>query len=128
MASCCDQNKEHKASSNPKQENSKTAPDVSRFSLISPIASALLHSSCCWLPALLDFFSIGSASASQFQSLRPVFFWVTLLILAESIRRNGFDRRTFYRVAISGLFLALPRLSSYAKQAANPGTPQRICH
>lgn len=77
---------------------------------------------------LLDFFSIGSASASQFQSLRPFFFWVTLLILAESIRRNGLDRRTFYRIAISGFFLALPRLSNFAKQAANPATPHHSCH
>ncbi|ODH27262.1 hypothetical protein ACO22_04259, partial [Paracoccidioides brasiliensis] len=60
---------------------------------------------------LLDFFSFGSASASQFQTLRPFFFWATLLILAESIRRNGLDRRAFFRITISGFFLALPQVS-----------------
>ncbi|PGH33749.1 hypothetical protein GX50_03406 [[Emmonsia] crescens] len=124
MASCCDSNNERKTSSDSKTD-SKTARDPnstgsSRFSLISPIASALLHSSCCWLPTLLDFFSIGSASASQFQSLRPFFFWVTLLILAESIRRNGLDRRTFYRIAISGFFLAVNPLSNANRQCHNP--------
>ncbi|PGH18801.1 hypothetical protein AJ79_00214 [Helicocarpus griseus UAMH5409] len=109
MASCCDSDDKRKASS-----DSKPVPNPSGSSrlssIITPVASALLHSSCCWLPALLDFFTIGSASASQFQSLRPFFFWATILILVESVRRNGFDRRAFFRIAISGFFLALPQL------------------
>ncbi|KLJ06302.1 hypothetical protein EMPG_10286 [Blastomyces silverae] len=107
MASCCDPNSERKASSDSKTASNPSPTGSSLFSFVSPVASALLHSSCCWLPTLLDAFSIGSASASQFQSLRPFFFWVTLLILAESVRRNGLNRRTFYRIAISGFFLAI---------------------
>lgn len=159
MASCCDSNNEHKASADSKTSPKSHLTGSSRFSLISPVASALLHSSCCWLPVsypcfifsilldqpysfcidanttsfeiiktLLDFFSLGSASASQLQSLRPVFFWITLLILTESIRRNGLDRRTLYRIAISGFLLALPRLSNFAKQHKSPGTPHHSCH
>ncbi|EEH37708.2 hypothetical protein PAAG_08126 [Paracoccidioides lutzii Pb01] len=120
MATCCDQAEEdHKV-----LPNSKTILNSSRFSLISPVVSALLHSSCCWLPTLLDFFSFGSASASQFQTLRPFFFWATLLILAESVRRNGLDRRAFFRITISGFFLALPQLSQFTKRAANQGANQ----
>ncbi|OAT10133.1 hypothetical protein BDBG_17306 [Blastomyces gilchristii SLH14081] len=128
MASCCDPNNERKASSDSKTASNPSLTSSSLFSFVSPVASALLHSTCCWLPTLLDAFSIGSASASQFQSLRPFFFWVTLLILAEGIRRNGLDRRTFYRIAISGLFLALPRLSNLAKQVANPEATHHRCH
>ncbi|OJD28176.1 hypothetical protein ACJ73_00413 [Blastomyces percursus] len=118
MASCCDPNNERKGSSDSETASNPSPSGSSPFSFVSPVASALLHSTCCWLPSLPDAFSIGSASASQFQSLQPFFFWVTLLILAEGIRRNGLDRRTFYRIAISGFFLAFPRLSNFAKRGA----------
>ncbi|KAK2780896.1 hypothetical protein FQN52_001993 [Onygenales sp. PD_12] len=121
MASCCDSKDAPKAAS-PAPSN------TSRFAQITPIASALLHSSCCWLPVLLDFFSIGSASASQIHYLRPFFFWATLLILVESVRRNGLDRRAFLRIAISGFLLALPQLEKFTKRATEVDASHKSCH
>lgn len=125
---------------------------TSCLTFLSPVLSALLHSSCCWLPVgytsshtlilptltalmtinliqtLLDLTSIGSASAAAFSHLRPVFSAVTLLILLDSIRRQGLNRHNVLRILVSGLVLILPTALGYYQQPVTTDPSRESCH
>ncbi|EZF69063.1 hypothetical protein H105_08469 [Trichophyton soudanense CBS 452.61] len=98
--SCCE-NSPSPSSSETKQSTSPGQKEGSQpqgvLASLSPVFFALLHSSCCWLPILLDFLSIGTASVSIFERLRPAFLLFTLLTLGWSVYRNGFDKTQISR-------------------------------
>ena len=149
MASCCEapkpsqtQSRKGDISSSSDHKNSGLTAWVDSF---APVLSALLHSSCCWLPVrilllssswpnahvtqtLLDLTSIGSASAATVSNLRPVFLTITVLVLFDSIRRQGFNRHNLLRIVVSTLVLCIPRIQSYYQQAAPVDTPKHSCH
>ncbi|OBT67353.1 hypothetical protein VE03_02995 [Pseudogymnoascus sp. 23342-1-I1] len=132
MPSCCDQPKEssspNKADASSKDPCNNQESLASRLLSLSPVLSALLHSSCCWLPAVLDLTSIGSASAASISHLKPFFSAITLLVLVDSIRRQGFTSRNLLRALVSGLLLLLPTALAYFQPAAPVEAPRHSCH
>ncbi|PMD36335.1 hypothetical protein L207DRAFT_637458 [Hyaloscypha variabilis F] len=130
MSSCCEAPKSSQSSKDNISSKSidKNSGFTSWIDSSAPVLSALLHSSCCWLPTLLDLTSIGSASAATVSNLRPVFLSITVLILLDSIRRQGFNRHNLLRILISSLVLFIPRLQSYYQQATAVETPKHSCH
>jgi hypothetical protein len=143
MPSCCDSPKEPPSYSDP-----PSGALFPRLYSLSPIALSLLHSSCCWLPVstcthiyaqaidlflrsfqvLLDISSVGSASATALHRLRPLFLLTTLLLLIASVRREGLCRRSLLRIAVSGLVLGLPQLSTFARRSWTPTAAHKSCH
>merc|ERR1711939_430628 len=132
MPSCCESSKPSLSSLNnchsPSDPLKRRARVTSYFSSLSPVLSALLHSSCCWLPTLLDLTTLGSASAAAFNHLRPVFLAVTLLVLLDSIRRQGLNRHNLVRILLSGLVLIFPRAFDYYQQTVTTNLSKKSCH
>jgi hypothetical protein len=77
---------------------------------------------------VLDLTSIGSASAATVSKLRPVFLTITVLILLDSIRRQGLNHRNLLRILASVLVLFIPKIQGYYQQAVAPETPKHSCH
>jgi hypothetical protein len=77
---------------------------------------------------LLDLTSIGSASAATISSLRPVFLSITVLILLDSIRRQGLNRHNLLRIFASVLVLFIPKIQGYYQEAVAIETPKYTCH
>jgi hypothetical protein len=77
---------------------------------------------------LLDLTSIGSASAATVSSLRPVFLTLTVLILIDSIRRQGLNRHNLLRILASAFVLVFPKVLGYYQQAVAVETPKHSCH
>ncbi|KAE8360067.1 hypothetical protein BDV27DRAFT_135122 [Aspergillus caelatus] len=75
-------------------------------SRILPEGSALLSSSCCWLPALLDWVFAGSITATGMERLRPFFLAISIITLAWGIRREGLSRGMVRRAIISVILVA----------------------
>ncbi|OBT40189.1 hypothetical protein VE00_08836 [Pseudogymnoascus sp. WSF 3629] len=147
-AACCD--KPEKAASSSLDKAGATSPDspnkeeklAFRIPTISPVLSALLHSSCCWLPVgcfrphliahlltphqtLLDFTSIGSASVASIGHLKPIFAALTVWVLMDSFRREGATNRNVLRALASGFLLILPMILNLS----NPGAAaEESCH
>merc|ERR1711939_945968 len=71
------------------------------LSTVLPAITATLHLSCCWVPALVDVISVGTASTTYIPQSRNVFLILTILILAWSINRDGLSRRNVLRIALS---------------------------
>ncbi|OBT87790.1 hypothetical protein VE02_03080 [Pseudogymnoascus sp. 03VT05] len=132
--SCCD--KPEKAASSSPDKADATSPDspsnqeslAFRIPAISPILSALLHSSCCWLPILLDFTSIGSASVASIGHLKPIFAAITVWVLMDSFRREGATNRNVLRALASGFLLVLPMLLSLSQPGGAAEAPGQSCH
>ncbi|KAK2734311.1 hypothetical protein FQN57_001716 [Myotisia sp. PD_48] len=128
-SSCCEKTPE-KTPEKPSDDSCCKKPSDSRslsrlqsaLGTLSPVLPALLHSSCCWLPALLDFLSIGSASAGFSARFRSVFLLVTLLILGWSVYRDGFTKRNIQRIALSFILLSWPQINQLRKA---PETAQK---
>lgn len=132
MSSCCEAPKSSLSPSSKKESSSESAQKdsavVSWIDSFVPVFSALLHSSCCWLPTLLDLTSIGSASAATVSNLRPIFLSITVLILLDSLRRQGFNRHNLIRILASGLVLVLPKVLGYYQKAVAIDAPKHSCH
>lgn len=62
------------------------------------------------MKALLDIFTIGSASVSAIHRLRPIFLAVTLVLIVDRFRRKGLTRDNMLHVALTCALLALPRV------------------
>merc|ERR1711939_76244 len=103
MPSCCESSKPSLSSLNnchsPSDPLKRRARVTSYFSSLSPVLSALLHSSCCWLPILLD-----------------------------SIRRQGLNRHNLVRILLSGLVLIFPRAFDYYQQTVTTNLSKKSCH
>ncbi|ELR02988.1 hypothetical protein GMDG_05843 [Pseudogymnoascus destructans 20631-21] len=132
-ASCCDQPKQSSSSPNKANAPSPDSPNNQeslsfRLPSISPVLSALLHSSCCWLPALLDLTSIGSASVASISHLKPIFSAITVWVLMDSFRRQGVTSRNLLRALVSVLILLLPMALAYFQPAAPAEAPKHSCH
>ncbi|OBT96539.1 hypothetical protein VE01_05288 [Pseudogymnoascus verrucosus] len=131
--SCCDKPKE--ASSSPDKADA-SSPDSAnkqeslafRIPTISPVLSALLHSSCCWLPTLLDLTSIGSASVASIGHLKPIFAAITVWVLMDSFRREGATNRNVLRALMSGFLLILPMILNLSHPGASAETSGKSCH
>ncbi|KGO45650.1 hypothetical protein PEXP_062480 [Penicillium expansum] len=65
-----------------------------------PEGSALLSSSCCWLPTVLDFLFAGSVATAGIEKLRNTFLAISILALIWGVWREGFSRRMVWRIAI----------------------------
>ncbi|RJE22472.1 hypothetical protein PHISCL_05204 [Aspergillus sclerotialis] len=87
-------------------DKSLTARLTRLASIILPEGSALLSSSCCWLPTVLDFVFAGSVTAAGVQKLRPIFLAISILTLAYSVARDGFTRSNIRRAIICACLAA----------------------
>ncbi|CAG8394191.1 unnamed protein product [Penicillium salamii] len=115
------------------QPSSKSAPDHALSPLrrsaqivvnILPEGSALLSSSCCWLPTVLDFLFAGSVAAASVKKLQTVFMVISLLSFLWTARREGLGRRLFWRVSILvGLFAW-----TQVNRSRNVGSEHHSCH
>ncbi|BCS25327.1 uncharacterized protein APUU_50038A [Aspergillus puulaauensis] len=85
------------------------------FSTMLPEGSALLSSSCCWLPTLLDFIFAGSITAVGVQKLRFFFLAISVLTLSASIAREGFSRGNVRRAIICAGLLVWTQYSQRAQ-------------
>ncbi|KAJ5229931.1 hypothetical protein N7489_010639 [Penicillium chrysogenum] len=65
-----------------------------------PEGSALLSSSCCWLPTVLDFLFAGSVATAGIEKLRNAFLAISILTLVWGVWREGLSRRMLWRIAI----------------------------
>lgn len=133
MSSCCsatpDSSTSSSANAQPPCELSQSQSFFkSYYSSLSPLFSALLHSSCCWLPTLLDLTSIGSASAASITRLRPVFLAITIVIILDSLRRQGLSRHNVIRIVLSALVLLLPQIHGSYQKITTVGPPKKSCH
>ncbi|GFF87324.1 hypothetical protein IFM53868_05110 [Aspergillus udagawae] len=116
------------SSEKPSQSDSKaqglTAHALRWMSAVLPEGSALLSSSCCWLPTVLDFVFAGSVTATGIQKLRPFFLAVSVLTLAWSISRQGLNKSNLRRAIICACLLAWSQYS----QRAQPAKGHHSCH
>jgi len=113
----------------------------------SPVVTALLHGSCCWLPVrgkratvsslvansltskgLLDLLTVGSASVATVHRLRPFLLTITVVLLADSLRRRGPTYRNIVQVTLCGVLLLLPRLANSVGKMGTVTAPTRSCH
>ncbi|KAK9440230.1 hypothetical protein VB005_04851 [Metarhizium brunneum] len=130
MSSCCDKTSHN--SSKPEPENahestSKRWPQLQNHSL-APFISALLHGSCCWLPALLDVLTVGSASVSAVHRLQPVFLAITLVLLGDRFRRRGLTRDNMLHLVFTCVLLGLPRVLEALKKPQPVAGHGGRCH
>jgi hypothetical protein len=109
--------------------SSKPEPSEPPKSGLFAALSALLYSSCCWLPVfatqprpiltceltliqlLLDGLSLGSASATflqPLQHLKPALLALTVLLSVDTLRRRGLSCETLLRAALPVLVLLVP--------------------
>merc|ERR1711977_703348 len=86
---------------------------------------ATLHLSCCWVPALVDVISVGTASTTYIPQSRNVFLILTILILAWSINRDGLSRRNVIRIALPISILQGQRIASLILNSTARGSK---CH
>ncbi|KAL1959849.1 hypothetical protein VTO42DRAFT_994 [Malbranchea cinnamomea] len=98
---------------------------LAKLSGVSPFFSALLSCSCCWLPALLDFLSVGSASVTILERFRPIFLLITIGLLSWDLHKRGFTQRTVKRIIISGILLIWPQLLDLLRKE---GAAQPVAH
>jgi len=115
--------------------------------LLAPVVTALLHGSCCWLPVrgkratvsslvansltskgLLDLLTVGSASVATVHRLRPFLLTITVVLLADSLRRRGPTYRNIVQVTLCGVLLLLPRLANSVGKMGTVTAPTRSCH
>lgn len=115
------------------------------------IVAALLHGSCCWLPVshrsetcaretkentdwqahsqtILDFLSIGSASATALHRFQPVFLGVTFIALAHIFHREGLSHRNLLRIALSFALLLIPRVLRVPAGGESEAAHHGDCH
>merc|ERR1712225_84824 len=86
---------------------------------------ATLHLSCCWVPALVDVISVGTASTTYIPQSRNVFLILTILILAWSINRDGLSRRNVIRIALSISILQGQKIATLILNSTASGSK---CH
>ncbi|KAF9250542.1 hypothetical protein DTO013E5_5436 [Penicillium roqueforti] len=90
-----------------------------------PEGSALLSSSCCWLPAVLDFLFAGSVATAGVEKLRNAFLAVSILTLIWGVWREGLSRRMVWRIAICVGLSAWEQMNQWAKV---DGKGHHSCH
>ncbi|CAG8169078.1 unnamed protein product [Penicillium olsonii] len=90
-----------------------------------PEGSALLSSSCCWLPTVLDFLFAGSVAAASVEKLRNAFLAISILTLVCGVRREGLSRRMAWRISICFGLLAWAQVNRWGKLGSNG---QHSCH
>jgi len=120
MPDCC----------SPKPESS----DTSKSGLYVTFP-ALLYSSCCWLPILLEGLTISSAAATflgPFQQLKPILLAVTILLSVHTLRRQGLSRRAILQATLPVLVLLAPAALKAVRTANNAPLQHhghhRSCH
>ncbi|KAJ5958720.1 uncharacterized protein N7479_005870 [Penicillium vulpinum] len=114
--SCCSDKPSHKQS---KSDHDNDGSLLRRpFQLVVkylPEGSALLSSSCCWLPTVLDFLFAGSVATSGIEKLRNLFLAISILTLILGVRREGFSRRMLWRISICVGLLAWAQVNRSGK-------------
>ncbi|KAJ5199234.1 hypothetical protein N7491_000209 [Penicillium cf. griseofulvum] len=90
-----------------------------------PEGSALLSSSCCWLPTVLDFLFAGSVATTGIEKLRNVFLAISILTLIWGVRREGFSRRMLWRISICVGLLAWAQVNRWGN---SEGKGKHSCH
>ncbi|QQK43119.1 cyclin domain protein [Penicillium digitatum] len=90
-----------------------------------PEGSALLSSSCCWLPTVLDFLFAGSVATAGIEKLRNAFLAISVLTLLGGIWREGFSRRMVWRIAICVGLSAWEQVNQWGKVN---GKGHHSCH
>ncbi|KAJ5875478.1 uncharacterized protein N7473_012825 [Penicillium subrubescens] len=90
-----------------------------------PEGSALLSSSCCWLPTVLDFLFAGSVTAAGVEYLRNALLATSIVGLVWGVRREGFSRRMVWRIVICFGLLAWAQYNRRT-QVVRPGS--HSCH
>jgi hypothetical protein len=78
--------------------------------------------------ALLDIFTIGSASAATMHRLKPLFLAITLLLLVDRFRRKGVTRDNLLHVALTCALLAVPRILDVVKKPHPVVAHTGSCH
>ncbi|KAJ5224478.1 uncharacterized protein N7469_007981 [Penicillium citrinum] len=94
-----------------------------------PEGSALLSSSCCWLPTILDFLFAGSV-AVNINLLRYLCLAISCLGIIWGLWREGLTRRMIWRSLICGALLAWAQVNHGGKVNGGKvtGTTQHSCH
>merc|ERR1712098_697622 len=95
MSSCC---------------STPSEPDSHQNSWLSPVIPALLSSSCCWLPTLVDIAALPVAASSATHSLSSVSGIITLLIIGFDFLRGNINRRSLRRAFLSLAILLCTRI------------------
>ncbi|KAJ5796968.1 uncharacterized protein N7518_005508 [Penicillium psychrosexuale] len=90
-----------------------------------PEGSALLSSSCCWLPAVLDFLFAGSVATAGVEKLRNTFLAISILTLIWGVWREGLSRRMVWQIAICVGLSAWEQMNQWAKV---DGKEHHSCH
>ncbi|CAI7599418.1 unnamed protein product [Penicillium palitans] len=90
-----------------------------------PEGSALLSSSCCWLPTVLDFLFAGSVATAGIEKLRNAFLAISILTLIWGVWREGLSRRMVWRIAICVGLSAWEQVNQLGKV---DGKGQHSCH
>ncbi|KAJ5512683.1 hypothetical protein N7463_002235 [Penicillium fimorum] len=90
-----------------------------------PEGSALLSSSCCWLPTVLDFLFAGSVASAGIENLRNVFLAISILALIWGVHREGFSRRMLWRISICIGLSAWAQVNRWGKV---DGKGKHSCH
>ncbi|KGO78033.1 hypothetical protein PITC_025610 [Penicillium italicum] len=80
-----------------------------------PEGSALLSSSCCWLPTVLDFLFAGSVATAGIEKLRNTFLAISILTLVWGVWREGFSRRMVWRIALCAGLSAWEQVNQWGK-------------
>lgn len=76
---------------------------------------------------LLELFTVGAASAATVHRLRPVLLLVTIILLADRLRRRGPTFRNLIQIALCGALLLLPGLLESVRKLRTLA-PTRSCH
>ncbi|KAJ6132496.1 hypothetical protein N7471_007711 [Penicillium samsonianum] len=90
-----------------------------------PEGSALLSSSCCWLPTVLDFLFAGSVATAGIEKLRNAFLAISILTLIWGVWREGLSRRMVWRIAICVGLSAWEQVNQWGKVDSKG---QHSCH
>ncbi|OQE40220.1 hypothetical protein PENCOP_c006G00240 [Penicillium coprophilum] len=119
-----------KPSDNPSRESNHHDESLLQrpFQLIVkylPEGSALLSSSCCWLPTVLDFLFAGSVATAGIEKLRNLFLAISILTLIWGVRREGLSRRMLWRISICVGLLAWEQVNRWRKV---DGKGKHSCH
>ncbi|KAF3391596.1 hypothetical protein F1880_007643 [Penicillium rolfsii] len=95
------------------------------FTRFLPEGSALLSSSCCWLPTALDFLFAGSVTAAGVEYLRNALLATSVVGLVWGVHREGLSRRMMWRIAICFGLLAW---AQYNRRAQVVRPESHSCH
>ncbi|KAJ5554813.1 hypothetical protein N7461_003283 [Penicillium sp. DV-2018c] len=90
-----------------------------------PEGCALLSSSCCWLPTVLDFLLAGSLAANSLEKLRTALLAISILALVWGVRREGLSRRMLARISLCVGLLAWAYVNPWEKVGSSG---QHSCH